>query len=319
VSDRELVVLGTASQSPTRYRNHNGYLLRWDGTDVLFDPGEGTQRQMLWAGVNANRVRAVCITHFHGDHCLGLPGVLQRLALDGVTHPVSVLFPAAGRAYFERLRHASVFRDSHLDVRPVPVESDGPVLALSPSVTISAMRLDHEPECFGWRLEEAAGRTLLPVRLRRAGIAGADIGELQRRGVLVVDGRTVSLEEVSAPRPGQTVAVVMDTGVCEAATELARHADLVLCESTFATSDEPLARRWRHLTAADAARVADAAAVRLLVLAHFSQRYPDVEPLVAEAAAIFPSVVAARDLGRVPVPGRSRPVTDADASEALSP
>jgi ribonuclease Z len=74
-SSRELVVLGTASQSPTRHRNHNGYLLRWDGTSVLFDPGEGTQRQMLLAGVSPWSIRYICITHFHGDHCLGLPGV----------------------------------------------------------------------------------------------------------------------------------------------------------------------------------------------------------------------------------------------------
>ncbi len=145
VSDRELVVLGTASQAPTRYRNHNGYLLRWDGTDILFDPGEGTQRQMLWAGVTASHVRVICITHFHGDHCLGLPGVLQRLALDGVTHPVAVLFPASGLPFFERLRHASVFRDEGLDIRPLPGRTaDGPVISIEPSLTISARRLDHE-------------------------------------------------------------------------------------------------------------------------------------------------------------------------------
>ena len=146
MSDRELVALGTASQAPTRYRNHNGYLLRWDGTDILFDPGEGTQRQMIWAGVPATRIRAICITHFHGDHCLGLPGVLQRMALDEVTHPVSVLFPGTGQAFFDRLRHASVFRDERLDIRPHPVDADGPVVEVEPSLTISARRLDHEPD-----------------------------------------------------------------------------------------------------------------------------------------------------------------------------
>ncbi len=304
MSDRELVVLGTASQAPTRYRNHNGYLLRWDDFDVLFDPGEGTQRQMLLAGVVASRIRVICITHFHGDHCLGLPGVLQRMALDGVTHPVHVLYPAAGQSYFERLRHASVFRDERLDVRPVPVEADGPVLAPTEAITIWARRLDHEPETFGWRLEEATGRTLLPARLRALGIVGPDVGELVRRGSADVGGRRVSVEEVSAPRAGQSVAVVMDTGRCEAAVALARAADLVLCESTFATSEEVLARKWRHLTAVDAARVAHEAGARLLVLAHFSQRYPDVEPLVAEAAAVFPTVVAARDLDRIALPRR---------------
>src|ERR671928_808399 len=105
---RELVVLGTASQAPTRYRNHNGYLLRWDDAGILFDPGEGTQRQLLLAGVTASAVDRICITHFHGDHCLGLPGVLQRLSLDQAVGPVSVYFPAGGQVYFDRLHHAAV-------------------------------------------------------------------------------------------------------------------------------------------------------------------------------------------------------------------
>ena len=96
MSNRELGVLGTASQAPTRARNHNGYFLRWDDEGLLFDPGEGTQRQMLFAGVTAHQVTRVCVTHFHGDHCLGLPGVLQRMALDRVTGTVEVAYPASG-------------------------------------------------------------------------------------------------------------------------------------------------------------------------------------------------------------------------------
>ena len=111
MSQRELIVLGTSSQVPTRYRNHNGYLLRWDGEGVLFDPGEGTQRQMLFAGVAMRDVTRVCITHFHGDHCLGLPGVVQRLSLDNAPHQVPIHFPASGAAYYDRLRHASAFYD----------------------------------------------------------------------------------------------------------------------------------------------------------------------------------------------------------------
>src|SRR3954464_11397603 len=100
VSPRELIVLGTASQAPTRHRNHNGYLLRWDGEGLLFDPGEGTQRQMLLAGVPASSVTRLCLTHFHGDHCLGVPGVVQRLSVDGVQHPVHAYFPASGQHFF---------------------------------------------------------------------------------------------------------------------------------------------------------------------------------------------------------------------------
>src|SRR3982750_4590233 len=101
VAARELTLLGTASQAPTRYRNHNGYLLRWDAEGILFDPGEGTQRQLLLAGVASSAITRICLTHFHGDHCLGLPGVLQRLSLDRVTHPVDVWYPAGGQEFYD--------------------------------------------------------------------------------------------------------------------------------------------------------------------------------------------------------------------------
>ncbi|WP_232807129.1 MBL fold metallo-hydrolase [Geodermatophilus chilensis] len=149
---RELVVLGTASQAPTRTRNHNGYLLRWDGEGLLFDPGEGTQRQLLLAGVPSSAVTRICLTHFHGDHCLGVPGVVQRMSLDRVAHPVAAHFPASGREYFGRLRAASVFHDV-LDLREEPLSTDGPV-ASGPSWTLEARRLDHLVESFGYRLVE---------------------------------------------------------------------------------------------------------------------------------------------------------------------
>ncbi len=302
MSDRELVILGSASQTPTRHRNHNGYLLRWDDRSVLFDPGEGTQRQLLLAGASATGIHHICVTHFHGDHCLGLPGVLQRLSLDQVAHPVEVLFPASGSVYFERLRHASVYQD-HLDVRPIPVSDDGPATTVRP-FTIEAVRLDHDPETFGWRIVEPDGIRMLPDRLAAAGIRGPAVGQLADHGVLEHDGRRIGLSEVSETRRGQRMAFVMDTGMCDAAVELAAGADLVVCESTFASADADLARRYRHLTAADAGRVARDAGARRLVITHFSQRYPDVRVLLDEARAVFDDVVAAVDLLRVPVPRR---------------
>src|SRR3954447_7971972 len=150
MSTRELVVLGTASQAPTKARNHNGYLLRWDGEGILFDPGEGTQRQLLHAGVAAGDITRICLTHFHGDHCLGLPGVVQRLSLDRVGHPVAAHYPASGQEFFDRLRHASAFHDTAV-LAPCPVDADGPV-ARGGFGTLSAHRLDHPVDCYGYRL-----------------------------------------------------------------------------------------------------------------------------------------------------------------------
>jgi ribonuclease Z len=301
VSGRELTVLGTASQAPTRDRNHNGYALRWDDEVLLFDPGEGTQRQMTHAGISAPQLTRILITHFHGDHCLGLPGVIQRLSLDRVPGPIDVYHPAGGAAFLERLRYAAE-SDEYTELAVHPCTAG--VVAQTPGFTLSAARLDHAVETLGWRLTEPDGRTMLPDRLEPAGITGPDVGLLRERGQLDVDGRRVTLEEMSVVRRGQTFAFVMDTRLCDAVFELAEGADLLVCESTFLSEDADLARAYGHLTAAEAGRVAAEAGVRRLVLTHFSQRYADVEAFGREAGAFFEDVVVARDLMRIEVPAR---------------
>jgi ribonuclease Z len=307
MSNRELVVLGTASQAPTRGRNHNGYFLRWDGEGLLFDPGEGTQRQMLFAGVTASQITRICITHFHGDHCLGLPGVLQRMALDRVEHQVEAAYPAENAEMFWRLRHAGIFRDT-LMLAERPVTADG-VIATTPAFRLEARALSHRVPTIGYRLTEPDGRRMLPDLLAARGIAGPDIGRLQHEGRLEADGRTVFLDEVSERRRGQSFAFIMDTRLCDAAFELAQGADMLVCESTFAAAEAALASDYGHLTAGQAGRIAAEAGARLLVLTHFSQRYEDSgsEVLLREAASAFGGeVVLASDLDRIPVPRRAR-------------
>jgi ribonuclease Z len=309
VSNRELVVLGTASQVPTRRRNHNGYLLRWEADGILFDPGEGTQRQMQFAGVTASQIGRICITHFHGDHCLGLPGVLQRMSLDQVPHRVEAHYPAENREVFERLRYAALYRDDSLRLEERAVGGDGTV-SESPSFRLEARRLSHTVPAFGYRLTEPESRRMLPDKLAAAGIAGPDVGRLQRDGRLRAEHGMVSLDQVSEPRPGQRFAFIMDTRLCDAAFDLADQADLLVCESTFAQADASLAREYGHLTAAQAGRIAAQARARLLVLTHFSQRYDadGIQRMADEAAGAFGGqVVLASDLDRIAVPRRPGP------------
>jgi len=301
VPSRELVVLGTASQVPTRTRSHNGYLLRWDGAGLLLDPGEGTQRQMTLAGVSTSEVSAIAITHAHGDHCLGLPGVLQRMALDGVPALVPLVYPEKAARYVQHLLGAAAHGADV--VQAFPVAEDGPVLHVAGGV-LEAAALDHRVPAVGYRLVEPDGRRLLPDQLAARGIAGRDVGRLQREGTVATPAGVVGLEEVSAPRLGQRFAYVMDTRVCDGARRLAEGADLLVCESTFATADADLADRYAHLTARQAGQIAAAGGARRLVLTHFSQRYPDAEMLGDEARAVHPDVVVASDLMRVPVPAR---------------
>ncbi len=297
-------MLGTASQVPTRRRNHNGYLLRWDGEGLLFDPGEGTQRQLTFAGVAVNAVTRLCLSHFHGDHCLGVPGIVQRMSMDQVRHPVSAYFPASGREFFTRLRHACVFHDT-VDLRERPIGADGPV-AEGAFGMLEARKLDHTLDAIGYRLVEPDGRRFVAKLLAQQGITGPAVGELERAGSISVGGRTVRLADVSEPRRGQRFAFVMDTRLCDAVYALADDADLLVIEATFLARDAELADRYGHLTARQAAQVAAECKVRRLVLTHFSQRYPDTAEHFHEASEVFGgSIIVAEDLTRVPVPERA--------------
>ena len=305
MSARELIVLGTASQVPTRYRNHNGYFLRWDDEGFLFDPGEGTQRQMIVPGVTASMITRICISHFHGDHCLGFASIVQRISLDRVPHAIHAYYPASGQTYYDRLRRASIFHDV-ARIEAQPIHAPG-VLFRTEALQLSTRPLDHGVEAWGYRVDEHAGRSMLPERLAEAGIRGPAVGRLLRDGELRVGDRLVTLDEVSVPRPGQSFAFVMDTRLCPAAIELARGVDLLVCESTYLDEDADKARDNGHMTARDAATVAREAGAGTLVLTHFSQRYHSLRPFVEQAREVHPDVVAAADGDVIPVPKRHRP------------
>ncbi|WP_433374874.1 ribonuclease Z [Actinoplanes sp. CA-142083] len=293
---RELAVLGTASQVPTRHRNHNGYLLRFDDEVILFDPGEGTQRQMLLAGLAVSPITRICITHFHGDHSLGLPGILQRISLDKVPHPVTVHYPAQGQEYYDRLRHATSYWDN-AEIVAAPVSG-----AAFSSGQISALPLWHSLPTYGYRLTEPDGRRMVPGLLAAHGISGPAVGELQRTGRL----GDVTLDQVSTARPGQSFAFIMDTGLCDNVFALAEGVDMLVIESTFLEEDAEMARMVGHLTARQAAAVARESRVRVLVLTHFSQRYQDASLYLREARLEFDGeIVLAEDLMRIPFPART--------------
>ncbi|MEH0430160.1 MULTISPECIES: ribonuclease Z [Streptomyces] len=301
MSVRELVVLGTASQVPTRHRNHNGYLLRWDAEGLLFDPGEGTQRQMLRAGVAAHDLNRICVTHFHGDHSLGLAGVVQRINLDRVPHDVTAHYPRSGQRFFDRLRYATAYRET-VRLIEAPVDGEGATLAATPSYTLDARRLSHPVESYGYRLVEPDGRRMLPERLAERGIKGPDIGRIQREGAV----GDVTLDDVSEPRRGQRFAFVMDTRLCDGVYALADAADMLVIESTFLDEDVQLAVDHGHLTAGQAASVARDCGVRHLVLTHFSQRYSEPAEFErqARAAGFEGELTVAHDLMRVALPKR---------------
>ena len=298
----ELIVLGTASQAPTRHRNHNGYAVRWDEELLVFDPGEGFQRQCLLARLTLSRATGCLITHFHGDHSLGLPGLLQRRVLDGAKTALPVWFPADGAEYLERLRTGTIWNDP-VGLERHPVERDG-VNGSVGKLEVFARHLDHRVTTVGYRIQEPDRVKVDAVRLSEVGVEGPDVGRLLREGSVSARGQTVALQDFSWVEPGQSMAFVMDTRLCENAFALAQGVDLLVCESTYLESERKLAHEYGHLTAAQAAQIASESGASRLVLTHFSQRHPDAEVFVREAREVHEDVVAAADLERITMPPR---------------
>ena len=293
MSARLFIALGTASQVPTRHRNHNGYYIRWDDEGFLLDPGEGTQRQMIFAGVSSSQITKIFITHFHGDHCLGLAGVLQRFSLDRVEHEIEIYYPAYGQKYVDNLRHSSIYHNVAKIVEK-PFTGEGTIFE-NKTLTIETKKLDHTVESFGYRFQEKDDVTMLPEKLKKFGVVGRNIGKLKTEGKIEIDGKTIDLTEVSEFKKGVGVAFVMDTRFCKNAFELANDADYLICESTYLSAETVDAKKNGHLTAKQAAEIASKSNARNLILTHFSQRYLSTKEFVIEAKEVFENTVAVRD------------------------
>jgi len=300
MSIKDVVILGCSSQQPTRHRNHGAYLIRWNNEGLLFDPGEGTQRQFIFADIAPPVVTRMFISHFHGDHCLGLGSMLMRLNLDKINHPVKCYYPASGKKNFDRLRYGCIYHET-IKVTEYPVTSAG-VVTQDDTFTVEAVFLDHGVDNLGWRITEKDRVKFDKAKLKKLGVDGPLVKKLQQEGKLKIHDKIVSLEEVSWVQKGNSIAVVLDSKPCAAALHAARNAKILICESTFLEEHKDLANKYMHMTAKQAAALAAEANVELLILTHFSARYRDLSLFEKEAKEIFPNTVVAEDLKRIDFP-----------------
>jgi ribonuclease Z len=294
MSLRDFTVLGSSSQVPTRNRNHNGYLMRWDGEGFLFDPGEGTQRQFIFAQIAPTVVNRIFLTHFHGDHCLGLPGMLQRLSLDQIPHKLHIYYPESGHQFLENMRSVSVFHD-RLDIEYHPVSGDG-LIEETDNYTIYARALVHPVDTYGYRFEEKVRIKFVKEKLQKFGLKGSAIGKLQNEGSITTDNGIIKLEDVTVKKEGFIFAFVLDTEPCKNAELLAENADFLITEGTFLQEQAAKASEYGHMTVRSACRMAEKMNVGTLMLTHFSQRYQNISPIMEEAETNFKKVILAKDL-----------------------
>ncbi len=295
---RDLVILGCSSQQHTRTRNQGAYLVRWNEQGFLFDPGEGTQRQFIFANVAPTYVTSIFVSHFHGDHCLGLGSILMRLNLDKVPHPIHCYYPGSGQVYFDRLRFGTIYHQN-IQVIEHPIFEEG-IVVQNEQFKIEARFLQHGVDNIGWRITEADTRKFDKSKLDAYGIKGPMVREIEKRGEIIVDGARIILDDVSHVKSGDVLAVAIDTLPCSAILDLAKYAKLFICESTYLERHRDLAHKHYHLTAKQAAEMALKAGVETLVLTHFSARYQDLEEFAQEAQSIFPQTIIAEDFKIIP-------------------
>jgi ribonuclease Z len=303
--DLDVVFLGTAGSMPTARRAPSATLIRRGGEKLLFDCGEGTQRQLLRSDVGLVELEEVFLTHFHADHFLGLPGMLKSFALRGRDVPLSLYGP---RGLDELLRSlARVIGRLSYEVAAVEL-AEGAVLPRD-GYELRTFAVRHGREAIGYALveEDRPGRFDVATADALGVPFGPERGSLQAgEPVTLPDGTIVTPDQVlGEARPGRKVVLTGDTAPSDGVVEAALGADLLVHEATFCEEEAERARETEHSTALEAARVARDAGVSLLALTHLSSRYGAGE-VEREARTVFPATVVPRDFDLIEIPFEER-------------
>jgi ribonuclease Z len=301
VGSLELSFLGTGSGVPSKGRNVSALalqLLEERGATWLFDCGEATQHQILHTSIRPRRIEKIFITHLHGDHIFGLPGLLGSRSFQGGDTPLTVYGPKGIEAFVET---ALLVSGTRLKYELEVMEFVEGTVFEDHQFVVTAQLLDHGMPSYGFRIvEKDLPGTLLVDKLRALGIRPGPIYQQMKQGKMitlengkVIDGR----EFVGPPQKGRVVAIMGDTRYCEASIELAKEADVLVHEATFGAAEAQLAHDYFHSTTVQAAEVAKRAEAKQLILTHISSRYQGdmCDKLLEEAKAIFPNTAIASD------------------------
>ncbi|MEM1514915.1 MAG: ribonuclease Z [Thermoproteota archaeon] len=299
-----IIFLGTAGSLPTNDRSLPSIVIQRGGEILMFDCGEGTQRQMMRTGVGFNRKMTVFITHMHGDHVLGLPGMMQTMSLLGRDKPLKIYGPLGIRAFIEAATSTVSFWLS-FPIEVNEVNEEGMVYD-GGSYEVRVVRADHSIPSLAYAfIEKPKPGKFYPERAIALGVPKGPLWSRLQRGADVVlqNGRIIRpFDVLGPPRPGRKVVYSGDTRPSEKIAELASEADVLIHEATLGDELTDRAKEEGHSTPSGAAKIALKANVKLLVLTHISARYIEAESLLGEAKKIFPNIIIPKDLERIEVP-----------------
>ncbi|MBI2550000.1 ribonuclease Z [Candidatus Woesearchaeota archaeon] len=298
----EIVFLGTSSMVPTKERNQSAVFISHGSEGILVDCGEGTQRQFKITGIPLTKITRILVSHWHGDHVLGLPGVIQTLNSSTTGHRLQVFGPKGTRAQFEHMGKTFLmeYGDGRLKLEVNDIE-EGMVFE-NDDFYIESKKLQHSVPCLGYSIVQKDRVHINLAAVKKLGLPeGPLLGQLQAGKTVTWKGKIVKPSEVTYATKGKKVTVIMDTELCNSAIELAEGADVLICEATYADELEGKAGEYKHLTAGQAATIANKAGAGKLVLTHFSQRYKTTQQVEEDARTTFDNVICAKDFMRLEV------------------
>ena len=297
----KLIFLGTGAGMPSRQRNVSSValqLIEERGGAWLFDCGEATQHQIMDSPVKLGKIEKIFITHLHGDHIFGLPGLLGSRSFQNASSGLTIYGPPGIREFIEICLKVSQI---YLTYPLVIQEFEPGVIFEDEQFTVSTDKLDHGVDSFGFRIvQKGLPGPLLVDKLNEAGIPAGPLYRKLKKGLTVTlpDGRQIDGTDYLGPgKKGRIVAILGDTRRCKNAYYLGKEADVLVHEASFTTEHQSLAQEYFHSTAADAAKIAKGAGTKRLILTHISARYQESgsESLLAEARNLFPNTELAFD------------------------
>ena len=303
----EIIFLGTSSMQPTKKRNHSAFLLRFKEENLLFDCGEGTQRQMRIAGIKPAKITRILISHWHGDHVFGLPGLLSAMAADQYKGTLQLYGPKGTKKYFAHLLQSFASKE----LVPVQVHEIEPgVFFEAQDFSLEAELLHHAIPCLGFRFREKDQRKFILEKIKKLGLQGPVLGRLQRGETIPWQGKKIKPEMVTTLMKGRKISYIADTLRCPGAEHLAKDADLLISEGTHLHELRESSKRYLHLTVKEAAQIAKNSKAKKLIITHLSPRYKDAEKVLQEAQAEFSNSSVAEDFLTVRVPKRGEEKRD---------
>ena len=282
---------------PTKERNQIAVFLSYGSEGILFDCGEGTQRQFKIAGISLTKVTKILLSHWHGDHVLGLPGLIQTLSSTDYKGKLEIYGPIGTKKRMEKMFEAFVF-DKRLNF--VVKEVKNGVFFENNEFQLEAYSLEHGIEILGYRFVEKDKRKIDMKKIKKFNIPdGPLIGKLQQNKSIEHNGKKIMPEEVAYIESGKKIAYITDTVLCDNCYKIADDADLLICEATYSSKLVGKSEEHGHMTAKQAAQIANKSNAKQLILIHFSARYKNTQELEEDARNIFDNVICANDFMKI--------------------